>query len=196
MSTGREYATQPLRKSSIASLAVLLALLPLGALLAAAQGRVETDVVQLLQMLFVSLLPVALLVPALFRRHVRFDGRTLTVKSAYHTRRTGLEQLDLDGAEIVDLRERKDVRPFLRMFGFSLIGFRAGHYRLRNRRKAFALVTQDDRVLVLPERGGTLLLLSVERPQPLLDDLRAAAAKGRGQSQRGQSREDFGNRNR
>ena len=178
MTTAREYAVAPLRKASIASLGVLALLLPLGAMVAAlAQPDVERDTLRLLQVLFVSILPAAVLVPALLRRQVQFDGRTLTIKSAFHTRRPTIDQLDLEGASIVDLNERKELRPMLRRFGLALIGFHAGHYRLRNWQKAFALLMGRERVLALPERGGVLLLLSVERPQQLLDDLRAAAAR-------------------
>ena len=178
MTAARDYRVAPLRKSSIASLVVLLMLLPLGAAIAGfVQPDVERDTIRLLQLLFVSALPAALLVPALLRRRVEFDGRTLTIKSAFHTRRPTLDELDLDSARIVDLNERKELRPMLRRFGFALVGFRAGHYRLRNWQKAFALLTRRERVLALSERGGMLLLLSLERPQQLIDDLRAAAAR-------------------
>ncbi|MCA1798445.1 MAG: hypothetical protein LC632_03025, partial [Xanthomonadaceae bacterium] len=107
-------------------------------------------------------------------RSVAFDGHTLVVKAAFWTRRTPVGELDLDGARIVNLAERTELRPLLRMNGYSLPGFHAGHYRLRNTQKAFALLTARDPVLAVPERGGTLLLLSLERPQRLLDALVSA----------------------
>jgi hypothetical protein len=57
----------------------------------------------------------------------------------------------------------------------SVIGFAAGHFRLREKfGKAFCLLTDRQRVLWLPLRDGkTQLLLSLERPQALLDALRA-----------------------
>ena len=39
----------------------------------------------------------------------------------------------------------------------------------------FALLTDRDRVLALPERDGRLLLLSLDNPQSLLDALQRAA---------------------
>ena len=56
----------------------------------------------------------------------------------------------------------------------SLPGYQAGHFRLRAKLgKAFCLVTDTRRVLWLPMRDGKQqLLLSLERPQALLDALR------------------------
>lgn len=171
--SARSYEVVPLRKVSIATLALVLALLPIGVGYAFATGEIEPEALRIAQAFFVALLPAALLIPALLRREVLFDGTTLTVKSAFHTRRRDVSELNLDAAQIVDAGEETGYQPIVRMFGFSLIGFHAGHYWLRNRKRAFALLTRLDRVLVLPEHDGKLILLSVERPQQLLDELRA-----------------------
>lgn len=173
----RVYQVVPLRKQSVATLSVILALLPLGALYAFTSGQIEPEALRIAQAFFFVLLPAAILIPALRRRAVQFEGTTLTVKSAFHTRRREVSELDLDAARVVDLNDETSFRPILRMFGFSLIGFHAGHYLLRNRKRAFALLTRLEHTLVLPEQDGKLILLSLERPQHLIDDLRAANAR-------------------
>lgn len=173
----RTYTVEPLRKQSAATLAVILALLPLGALIAFTTGSIEVEALRVAQAIFVLLLPAALLIPAVRRREVLFDGTTLTVKGGFHTRRREVSELDVIAARVMDLNDETGYRPILRMFGFSLIGFHAGYYLLRNRKRAFALLTRLDRVLVLPERDGKLILLSLGRPQHLIDDLRAATAR-------------------
>jgi len=55
-------------------------------------------------------------------------------------------------------------------------GFYSGHFRLQGGGKGFALVTDRTRVLALPVSDGSTLLLSLERPQVLLDALRKVAA--------------------
>ncbi len=155
-------------------LAVVTALLPLGVLVKFAMGGIPLTVLGILPAVLVSLMPAALLIPAIMVREVRFDGRELLVKATFHTRRKAVAELDLDAAEIVDLRERKDLRPLLRLFGFQLIGFQAGHFWTRTRRRVFALVTSGERVLALPERDGPVILVSVERPEQLLQSLRSA----------------------
>ena len=79
-------------------------------------------------------------------------------------------------ARIVDLAEHTGYRPMLGLNRFGLPTYRAGHYLLRNRKRAFCLLTATDRVLVLPQRDGRVLLLSPERPRELLDRLRELAS--------------------
>lgn len=107
------------------------------------------------------------------RRGVRLEGGELQVSAGMHTRRIPAGDIDLAGARIVDLREHKALRPLFKSFGTSLPGYQAGHFRLRDRGRAFVLVTDASRVLVLPERSGRRLLLSLRHPQTLLDALAA-----------------------
>ena len=55
----------------------------------------------------------------------------------------------------------------------SLASSRGGHYLLRDRTRAFLLLTRG-RTLVLPRRDGKRVLLTLEQPQALLDALHAA----------------------
>lgn len=91
-----------------------------------------------------------------------------------HSRRVALGELDLAYARIVDLRERTEFRPALKLMAMRLPGLGLGHFRLRDRGRAFVLLTDASRVLVLNERSGRRLLLSLDKPQALLDALRAA----------------------
>ncbi len=63
----------------------------------------------------------------------------------------------------------------LKTNGFSLPGLKAGHFRLRNLGKAFCLVTDRTRVLILPLRNGGMVLLSPARPADVLARLRELA---------------------
>lgn len=127
------------------------------------------------------LIPVFILV-ALFvtvvmrRRAVLLDGETLVVHATLHTRKVAVADLDLDAARVVNLADHPDLRPVWRMWGFGLPGYQAGLFFLRKHGRVFCLVTGRERVLVLPERGGRLMLLSLERPQALLDALRATGS--------------------
>lgn len=48
---------------------------------------------------------------------------------------------------------------------------------MRGGGKAFCLLTDRNRVLVLPLRDGSLLLVSPEQPRVLLDDLKRLAGE-------------------
>jgi hypothetical protein len=118
---------------------------------------------------------LALIVWSLRRRHVVLDGDQLTVAAGFNTARVSIADLDHVDARIVDLTADKTLRPGMKSFGTSMPGFHAGHFRLRNRSRAFILLTDKRKVLALPQRSGRMLLLSLERPQSLLDALRTMA---------------------
>lgn len=112
---------------------------------------------------------------AMKRRSVTLTGHVLDVRAALFRERTPIADIDLGRARLVDLAERMDLQPAVKTMGMSLPGFHAGRFRLRGKLvKAFCLVTNRHRVLWLPlHNGKDQLLLSVERPQDLLDALRA-----------------------
>ena len=83
-------------------------------------------------------------------------------------------EFDLDGARLVDLAREAELRPYLKLAGTRLPGFRSGWFWLRDRRRAYVVLTGDQRVLLLPKRDGQLLLFSLQRPEALLDALRRA----------------------
>ena len=116
---------------------------------------------------------------AMRRRSAELRDGVLDVRAAMYRKRVAVAELELERARIVDLGERTELRPWLKSNGMSMPGFHAGHFRLRGDfGKAFCLLTQRERVLWLPLRGGKeQLLLSLERPQALLDALVAHAAQ-------------------
>jgi hypothetical protein len=80
----------------------------------------------------------------------------------------------LDAARIVELADERELQPTIRLVGTSLPGLHAGWFWLRDRSRAFLLVTDRRRVLVLPRHEGGPVLLSLVHPEALLDALRGA----------------------
>jgi hypothetical protein len=112
------------------------------------------------------------------RRHVVLDRDLLTVAAGFNTVRVRTADLDIAAARVVNLSDNSALKLGLKTFGTSMPGYYAGHFRLRNRSRAFVLLTDRTKVLALPERSGRTLLLSLERPQALLDALRTVADAG------------------
>ncbi len=110
------------------------------------------------------------------RRRIELRDGVLVVAATIYTKKVPAAMLDLDRARIASLDEHTDYRPWIKTNGYALPGFQAGHFRLRNKSKAFCLLTQHERTLILPLRDDSSVLLSLERPQALLDALRAQAA--------------------
>lgn len=137
-----------------------------------APGRHELPA--LWPVLAIGLLLAPLLMLAMARRAVLLDGDMLVVRAALHTRRVPVATLAPGRARVVDLDESTGLRPLLKTWGMSLPGFHAGWFRQREGlRKVFCLLTDRRRVLWLPVAGGGDLMLSLERPQALLDALGA-----------------------
>lgn len=124
---------------------------------------------------FVIVLLIGLLL-LMRRRAVEWQNGVLRIRATLYTKRVAASELDLERARVVDLEERTELRPGLKSNGYATIGFSAGHFRMRNGLgSAFCLLTQRQRVLWLPQRDGKHhILLSLERPQALLDALRKA----------------------
>ena len=174
----RNFALPPIGKAAIWFAVVLGTLVPATtAVLAIAFARADGEkaVLILAMQALVALVILAVLLP-MWRRQVAFDGKQLRVKATYYSRQSPLSDFRLDQARVVDTREHTEFKPMLKTNGFGLPGYWAGHFMLRDKRKAFCLVTDVSKVLALPHADGRVWLLSFEHPQAVLDILRRAAA--------------------
>ncbi len=175
-SAERNFALTPPGKRAWISLIGLMIALPLLLLAAVASGTLPgSDAIRTLLLVSSITIAAALAIGLLMRRRsVEFDGNRLWLRAALYTQSIPLGELDPEAARIVDLDERTELKPRLKTNGVELPGFVVGHYRAAGGTRLFAIVTDRRRVLALPEHGGRVLLLSLARPQSLLDALRAS----------------------
>jgi hypothetical protein len=174
----RNFALPPLGKPALVFAALLGAGLPaIIAVVMVMQARAGSlpPMVALMMQAVIAVVILAVLLP-LWRRRIAFDGRRVRVEATYYTRESPLADFRLDDARVVDLREHTALRPMLKTNGYAMPGFHAGHFRLRDwKQRAFCLVTDPSKVVVLPHADGRVWLLSFEHPQAVLDILRRAA---------------------
>ncbi|MEA5666354.1 PH domain-containing protein [Stenotrophomonas sp. MH1] len=111
------------------------------------------------------------------RRSITLDGGQLDIVSTLYRKRVALGELRLDRARAVRFDEYPDFKPASKANGFQFPGFRSGHFRMPDGGKAFCLITDNQRVLVLPLRDGSVVLVSPEQPRQLLDELRRLAER-------------------
>lgn len=97
---------------------------------------------------------------------------TLTFKAPFYGRSIDLASLRLDGARVVNLDSRSDLRPRVRTNGIGLPGLGIGWVRLKSGEKALVALTARDRVVYVPTDMGYSLLFSLERPDAFLEWLR------------------------
>ena len=178
MSGYRRFALSPLGKApvvfAVAVGAVVPAVVAVLALMQLERGALSPAVLLVIQA-SIAAVTLALVLP-LWRREASFNGQHLRMKATWYTRHSPLSDFLLDQARAVDLREHSEFKPFIKTNGVAMPGLMAGHFRLRDWRKAFCLVTDRSKVLALPHVDGRVWLLSLEHPQAVLDILRREAA--------------------
>jgi hypothetical protein len=168
----REFTLVPLDMRPIfAILALAVGMLFIGVAVAARENPA-------MWWALLAALPVAALILLSVRRQrVTLDGDLLRIAAGLHSTKVRVGDLDFEKAQVANLADTPGLRPMWKTFGTVTLGYRGGRFRLRDRRRAFVLLTTRQQVLSLPERSGRVLLLSLERPQALLDALRDVAQR-------------------
>lgn len=123
--------------------------------------------VEALQVLFVS--------RWIDRREVSLDAGVLHLQAGNRKLVIAASALASEQAKVLRLDEHPELRPALRTGGMALPGVALGWFRTRTRMSVFCVLTDRQRVLMLPARDGKrVVLLSLKRPDALLAALRDA----------------------
>jgi len=113
----------------------------------------------------------------LMRRHrLEMDPGGLLVETTFYTRRLRWEQLKLKAARVVDIAERTELRPLLKVNGTALPGFQSGWFRSRDLTRLLVATAGGNRLLWLPTHEGYDLLLQPGNPAAALEHMKALAA--------------------
>ncbi len=125
----------------------------------------------------VLVLAAAITFACIHRRRVVVDGSALHIVAGITGTKVEIDRLDIANAKVIDLDTSADIRIGVKLFGVEMPGLKAGRFHLKGGGTAFVLLTDRHRVLALPDLDGRLLLLSMERPQQLLDALNQVATR-------------------
>lgn len=110
------------------------------------------------------------------RREVAITADRLRIQAGNGTLEIAIADLDLAHAQVARLDARPELKPFLRTGGMALPGLTLGWFRSRKMISVFCLLTDRQRVLILPARSGKrVVLLSLKRPDDLLAALRQSS---------------------
>jgi hypothetical protein len=119
----------------------------------------------------VILVALGLTLRSLNRARVYVDQGELVIKPGIGGKRIALAKLRRHGLSVVDLAERRDLRPIIKLMGTGLPGFSGGRYRLRNGETAVCLLLDRTRVSYLRSDDGLSVLLSLKEPERLREML-------------------------
>lgn len=103
------------------------------------------------------------------------DGRIRVQAGFFYEQDRPVADFDLAAAATGAWRDLPQARISARLNGIGTYGYNAGHHALSAGGMAFLMVTDARRTLFLPARNGPALLLSVNDPQALLDQLKRQA---------------------
>jgi len=122
--------------------------------------KAQEQFVGMIGMIVLDVLLVAVIVWAVNRRSVELTATELSIKAGFYSRTLPRSALRTESAVVASLLANRDLAPRWRTNAIRIPGFRAGWFRLVNREKAFALVTDPSVVTYLPTTAGYVLLIS------------------------------------
>lgn len=114
--------------------------------------------------------------PERIRLTVTQEG--LEVTGGWYKRFIGLDKLNVDGAQPLDLRQAEEYRLKWRTNGIGMPGYKAGWFRLRNGEKAVVFITDQSQVVYVPTTEGYAVMASVPDARGVIGALQQAKAAG------------------
>jgi len=115
----------------------------------------------------VILLATAMILRSLNHAGVYVDQGELVIRPGMGHKRIALSALRKRGLSVVNLNERTELKPVLKLWGTSLPGFAGGRFRLRNGDSAICLLLDRSGVSYLRSDDGMAVLLSLREPEQL-----------------------------
>ena len=109
-------------------------------------------------------------------RTVRVDADRVTVAGPLYSTSVPRAEIDPAGVRVVDLDQAPELALSRKDNGLGLPGLKEGWFSLANGQKAFALLTDTARVVVVPTRTGSWLLLSAADADKLVAQLAPSAS--------------------
>ena len=109
-----------------------------------------------------------------FQSTVTVGARSLDLKAPFYGRSIPRDSIDAARARVVSMHAAGEVRFRLRTNGLAVPGYRVGWFRLSDKTRALAAVTDAARVAHVPLKDGSVLLVSVAKPDEFIQALTAA----------------------
>lgn len=167
------FRVRPRSVAFILSLAVLLSILAAIYILATLLKEVEGGSVSAI---YVALLIVAVAlssIASMYMTSIRVSpGRVYVV--ALPIVRYSIERRLVEDIRVADLSAEGGLRPLLRLFGVRIPGYSIGWFMLRNRSRAFVIVTRTSgKAVIFRLRDGKLIILQPEDLEGFVQILRS-----------------------
>jgi hypothetical protein len=112
---------------------------------------------------------------AMRRQSLTLTASTLEMRSTFYRCVMPLKEMKLEQVRVVDLDEHTELKPLVKINGFSMPGFNSGWFLLRNKRRAFVATSDGRHKLWLPSKGKHDLLIEPTDATALLTRLQESS---------------------
>jgi hypothetical protein len=102
---------------------------------------------------------------------IRLGKNGLLINVSFIRKTWALSELDGTDACLVDLEQRKDLRPKWKLWGAAFPGLSSGLFKLYNGEKSHVYLTDRRKVVYIPSAHGPILL-SLENPRQFIEHLK------------------------
>ena len=109
-----------------------------------------------------------------FHSAVTIGARSLELKAPFYGRSIPRDSIDAARARVISMHAGGEVRFRIRTNGLAVPGYRVGWFRLSDKTRALAAVTDSSRVAHVPLKDGSALLVSVAKPDEFIQALAAS----------------------
>jgi hypothetical protein len=96
----------------------------------------------------------------------------IAVKAIFYGRQVPYASIVIDETKMVDLRERPEYTPAIRINGVGLWRVQLGWFRLKSGEKALVILTDISRAVYIKTREGYAVLVSLSDPETFINELR------------------------
>lgn len=116
--------------------------------------------------------PLTARAEAPFHGQLEVSSQGLCIKGIVFRKMIPMSDLQVSLARIVDLDQEPSLRPWMKLYGIGLPGFRSGWFLLKERERALLVLSRSNLAVYVPTSRGYALLLSPERIEEFLTALK------------------------
>lgn len=116
---------------------------------------------------------------SVFHTRIAVSPQGLEIIGEFFRKAIPMSDLQIAGARIVDLDREPGLRPWLKLYGVGLPGYRSGWYRLHDRQKAVVAVARSNLAVYIPTAKSYAVLVGPDDPAGFLAALQHPADGGR-----------------
>ena len=116
---------------------------------------------------------------SLLHTQLEVSSQGLIINGGVYRMRFAMSELLLGQARIVDLDQKPELRPLLKVYGVGLPWYHSGWFRLKDGQRAVVALTRSRIAVYLPTTRNQAILVSPDDPEAFLRALQRPGSQSR-----------------